>query len=49
MNNLAYACGMRAVFKFSYFVGTFGEYDPGVITTSFEASVTPSRQPIWSQ
>jgi hypothetical protein len=31
MNNLAYAQGMKAVFKYSYFVGTFGEYDLGVI------------------
>jgi hypothetical protein len=31
MNNLAYALGMRRVFTFSYFVGTFGEYDLGVI------------------
>lgn len=30
MNNLAYACGMRPNFKFSYFVGTFSEYDLGV-------------------
>jgi REP element-mobilizing transposase RayT len=27
MNNLAFACGMRAVFRFSAYVGTFGEYD----------------------
>ena len=31
INNLAYAQGMKAVFKYSYFVGTFGEYDLGVI------------------
>jgi len=31
MNNLAYAQGMKPVFRFSYFVGTFGEYDLGVI------------------
>jgi len=31
MNNLAYACGMKAVFKLSYYVGTFSEYDLGVI------------------
>jgi REP element-mobilizing transposase RayT len=29
MNNLAYAAGMRPVFTFSCFVGTFGEYDLG--------------------
>jgi hypothetical protein len=31
MNNLAYAQGMSEVFRYSYFVGTFGEYDLGVI------------------
>ena len=31
LNNLAYASGMKAVFRFGYFVGTFGEYDLGVI------------------
>jgi hypothetical protein len=31
MNNLAYACGMRPVFKFSYYVGTFSEYGLGLI------------------
>jgi len=27
MNNLAFACGMRPIFRFSAYVGTFGEYD----------------------
>lgn len=31
MNNLAYAHGMKAVFCHRYYVGTFGEYDMGVI------------------
>jgi len=31
MNNLAYTCGMKPVFRFSYYVGTFSEYDLGVI------------------
>jgi len=31
LNNLAHACGMKAIFRFSYFVGTFSEYDLGVI------------------
>ena len=31
MNNLAYACGMKPVFRSSYYVGTFGEYDTGVL------------------
>jgi REP element-mobilizing transposase RayT len=30
MNNLAFARGMKANFRFSYFVGTFSEYDLGV-------------------
>jgi REP element-mobilizing transposase RayT len=30
MNNLAYACGMKWVFAFGFYVGTFGEYDLGV-------------------
>jgi REP element-mobilizing transposase RayT len=29
LNNCAYACGMTAVFQFSYYVGTIGEYDRG--------------------
>jgi len=31
LNNLAFARGMKPVFRFSYFVGTFSEYDLGVI------------------
>ena len=31
MNNLAYVVGMKPVLKFSYYVGTFGEYDLKVI------------------
>jgi REP element-mobilizing transposase RayT len=31
MNNCAYACGMKAVFQFSYYVGTIGEYDRGAV------------------
>ena len=31
LNNLAFVCGMRPVFKFSLFLGTFGEYDLGSI------------------
>ena len=31
MNNLAYLDGMKHVFEFGYYVGTFGEYDLGVI------------------
>jgi hypothetical protein len=31
MNNLAHACEMKAIFRFSYFAGTFSEYDLGAI------------------
>ena len=31
MNNLAYAQGMRPVFQFGYYAGTFGEYDFGAL------------------
>jgi REP element-mobilizing transposase RayT len=31
MNNLAYREGMKRVFDFGYYVGTFGEYDLGAI------------------
>jgi len=31
LNNLAFAHGMKALYCFSYYVGTFGEYDMGAI------------------
>jgi REP element-mobilizing transposase RayT len=31
MNNCAYVCGMKPVFRFSNYVGTFGEYDRGAV------------------
>jgi len=31
MNNIAYALGMQAVFRYSYYVGTIGEYDRGAV------------------
>jgi len=31
LNNLVFAHGMKALFCFSYYVGTFGEYDMGAI------------------
>ncbi len=31
LNNLAFACGMTQIFRFGYYVGTFGEYDLGAI------------------
>jgi REP element-mobilizing transposase RayT len=39
LNNLAFAQGMRPVFRFGYFVGTFGEYDLGVIRCSGQSSL----------
>lgn len=43
LNNLAFARGMRPVFRFGYFVGTFGEYDLGVIPRSAESGLPPSE------
>ena len=31
LNNCAYACGMKEIFMFSYYAGTFGEYDLGAV------------------
>jgi REP element-mobilizing transposase RayT len=31
LNNCAYACGMKPVFRFGYYVGTIGEYDRGAV------------------
>jgi REP element-mobilizing transposase RayT len=31
MNNLAFVLGKKPIFEFSYYVGTFGEYDLGVM------------------
>jgi REP element-mobilizing transposase RayT len=31
LNNCAYACGMKPVFQFGYYVGTIGEYDRGAV------------------
>lgn len=31
MNNLAFVQGMKAVFRYSFFAGTFGEYDLGAV------------------
>ncbi|MBP88069.1 MAG: hypothetical protein CMJ64_15315 [Planctomycetaceae bacterium] len=44
MNNLAHACGMKAVFRDGYYVGTFSEYDFWVIPRpSAESSAPPSK------
>lgn len=31
LNNCAFACGMKRVFQFGYYVGTIGEYDRGAV------------------
>ncbi len=31
LNNCAFACGMKRVFRASYYVGTIGEYDRGAV------------------
>ena len=31
LNNLAFAVGMKALFEYGYWVGTFGEYDLGAV------------------
>ena len=31
LNDCAYACGMKPVYRFGYYVGTFGEYDRGAV------------------
>ncbi len=36
LNNLAHAHGMEALFCFSYYLGTFGEYDMGAIWRTLE-------------
>lgn len=38
LNNLAFAQGMKCVFQFGYFVGTFGEYDLGAIPRDVSSS-----------
>jgi len=34
MNNLAYSQAMKAIWRFSYYAGTFGPYDRGAIWNS---------------
>ena len=42
MNNLAFAHEMRAIFSPSYYIGTVGDYDTGVIWNSVAASRGPT-------
>jgi REP element-mobilizing transposase RayT len=44
MNNLAYVGGMRPTFRYGYYVGTFSEYDLGVIpSVTAESCAPPSK------
>jgi REP element-mobilizing transposase RayT len=36
MNNVAHACGMRPLLRFSYYAGTVGEYDLGAVRASLD-------------
>ena len=36
MNNVAYAHGMKAVLRPSFYVGTIGEYDTGAIWNTLQ-------------
>ncbi|HUP78989.1 MAG TPA: hypothetical protein VM260_10580 [Pirellula sp.] len=36
LNNMAFVQGMKPVFRFSFFAGTYGEYDRGAIWNSME-------------
>lgn len=37
LNNLAYAHGMKAVYRFGYYVGTFGNFDLGALRQARQA------------
>ena len=43
LNNLADTQGMKPIFRFSYFVGTFGEYDRGAIWNSLGGHAASAR------
>jgi REP element-mobilizing transposase RayT len=42
MNNLAHVADMKPIFQFSYYVGTFSEYDLGVIPRPKESAAQPA-------
>ncbi|HUE72978.1 MAG TPA: hypothetical protein VMP01_18985 [Pirellulaceae bacterium] len=42
LNNLAYAHGMKPLFQFGYFVGTFGEYDLDAVRRNLAISSSSS-------
>ena len=43
LNNMAYSQGMKPLFRFSFFTGTFGEYDRGAIWNAMERDVASAR------
>jgi len=43
LNNMAYAQGMKPLFRFSFFAGTFGEYDRGAIWNAMERDAASAR------
>lgn len=43
LNNLAYTQEMQAIFKFSYYIGTFGKYDLGAIWNNTDKDRGGSR------
>ena len=50
MNNIAYVYDMKPILKFSYYVGTFGGYDRGVVRkheqrVAGSAGTCPKRRP----
>lgn len=42
LNNLAFAHGMRSIYEFGYYVGTFGEYDMGAVRNAVRRRVVRS-------
>ncbi len=42
LNNLAHVHGMKPVFQFGAFIGTFGEYQQGAVRSDPEISEAPS-------
>ncbi len=43
LNNMAYSQGMKPLFRFGFFTGTFGEYDRGAIWNAMERDVATAR------
>ena len=43
LNNLAFTQGMKPIFRFGFFAGTFGEYDRGAIWNSLDRDAASAR------